>query len=143
MLEEVVEVGFQVLLVVEPFLSQIVRERPKQMVVSRSQVWRIRWMGNGNPSKVQQLFAGRLGNVWSGVVMQKVGSILLSFQFLCNSVQLLTVTISSDGTTIRKKFPMNNTFDSPPNAQHDLLRMEVRLWYCCAYLTNTESLATA
>ena len=100
-------------------------------------------MGNGNPSKAQYIFAGRFCNVWSGVVMQKVDLILLSLDFLRNPIQLLTADISSDVTTIGGKFPMNNTFDTPPNAQHDLLWMEIRFWCCCTCLTNTEPLTSA
>jgi hypothetical protein len=49
--------------------------------------------------------------------MQKVNSILLSLEFFCNPIQLLTVEISSNGAAIWNNFPMNNPFDSPSNVQ--------------------------
>ncbi len=40
-------VDFQVLLFVELLSTQIVGERPKEVIFCQSQVWRIRWKGNG------------------------------------------------------------------------------------------------
>jgi hypothetical protein len=74
--------------------------------------------------------------------MQEVNSILLSLEFFCKSIQLLTVEISSDGAAIWKKFPMNNPFDSSPYAQHHLLRMWISLRRCCTCLTSAQPLAS-
>ena len=78
-------------------------------------------MRNGNPSELQSFFAGRLCNMGSCVIMQIVNSILLSLEFFDNPIQFLTVEISSDGATIWKNFPVNNSTDIPLNAQHHLL----------------------
>ncbi len=51
--EEVDEVHFEVVLVVELFLAQMIKKRMEQMIVRRSQVWRIRWMWNHNPSELR------------------------------------------------------------------------------------------
>ncbi len=51
--EEVDEVHFEVFLVVELFLAQMIRKKMEQMAVRRSQIWRIRWMWNRNPSELQ------------------------------------------------------------------------------------------
>ena len=40
----------RVAFVIELFLTQVIGERSKQMIVSRSQDRRVRWMGNNNPS---------------------------------------------------------------------------------------------
>ena len=97
---EVGDIHLHVVLVVELFLTQMKRKRTKQVVVRWSQVRRIRWMKNGNPSGLQLFFAGRLCNMGSCVIMQIVNSILLSLEFFGNPDQLLTVEISSGGATI-------------------------------------------
>ena len=51
--KEVDNIHFHTVLIVELFLTQVMRKRTKQMVVRRSQVRRIRWMRNGNPSELQ------------------------------------------------------------------------------------------
>ena len=51
--KEVDDIHFHVVLVVELFLTQMMKKRTKQMVVRWSQVRRIRWMGNDNPSELQ------------------------------------------------------------------------------------------
>ena len=50
--EKVGDVDFKVLLFIEFFFAQLVRQRAKQVIVCWSQVWRIRWMGNGYPTKL-------------------------------------------------------------------------------------------
>jgi hypothetical protein len=52
----------------------------------------------------------------------------------------LTVEISSDGATIWKNFRMNNSIDTPPNAQHQLLGVWINFRCCYACLTSAESL---
>ena len=74
--------------------------------------------------------------------MQKVNSILFSLEFFCQSIQLLTVEISSDGAAIWKKFPMDNPIDSSPYAQYHLLRMWISLRRWCTRLTSAQPLAS-
>ncbi len=78
----------------------------------------------------------------SGIVMQIVNSILLSLEFFGDPVQLLTVEIRSDGATIWKNFLVNNPIDAPPNAQHHLLGMQIRLRCCYACLISAKPLAS-
>ena len=74
--------------------------------------------------------------------MQVVDSTLLSLEFFGNPVQLLTVEVTSDGTAIWKNLPMNNPIDAPPDAQHHLLGMRVRLNCCYACLTSAKPLTS-
>ena len=133
---EVGDIHLHVVLVVKLFLRQMKRKRTKQVVVRWSQVRRIRWMKNGNPSGLQSFFAGRICNMGSCVIMQIVNSILVSLEFFCNPDQLLTVEISSGGATIWKNFPLNNPIDIPPNAQYHLLGAQISLRYCYACFTR-------
>lgn len=75
--------------------------------------------------------------------MQKIKFMLLPLEYCCNSVQLLTIEISSDGAAIWKNFPINNPFDSSPNAQYYLLRMRISLRGCHTRLTSAQPLVTA
>ncbi len=79
----------------------------------------------------------------SGVVMQKLNSILLLLDFCCNLVQLLTIEVSNDDAASWKKFPMNDPPYSPPKFQHDLLWMKVifGLWYTCLPSSHPLSLS--
>ena len=74
--------------------------------------------------------------------MQEVISILLSLEFFCQSIQLLTVEISSDSAAIWKKFRMDNPIDSSLYAQYHLLRMWISLRRCCTCLTSAQPLAS-
>ena len=47
--EEVSQIHFETAFIIELFLTQVIGERSKQMMVSRSQVWRVSWMGDDNP----------------------------------------------------------------------------------------------
>src|SRR5271155_1871620 len=78
-----------------------------------------------------------------GVVMQKINSTLLLLEFCCNSVQLLTIEISSDGAASWKKLPMNNPSYSPPNAQHNLLWVKVIFERCYISLSSSQPLLLA
>jgi hypothetical protein len=51
--EEVDEVHLEVVLVVKFFLAQMITKRTEQMLVHGSQVGRISWMWNLNPSEFQ------------------------------------------------------------------------------------------
>jgi hypothetical protein len=76
--------------------------------------------------------------------MQKINSILLPLELCCNSVQLLTVEISSDGAASWKKFPMNNPIDSPPNAHHHhRLWVKVIFGRCYTCLSSSQPLSLA
>ena len=48
--EEVSQIHFEAAFIIELFLTQVIGERSKQMIVSRSQVWRVSWTGDGNLS---------------------------------------------------------------------------------------------
>jgi hypothetical protein len=51
--KDVEKIHFEVVLFVEFFLAYMVRQRTLQVVVCRSQVWRIRRMWNRDPSELQ------------------------------------------------------------------------------------------
>jgi hypothetical protein len=51
--EEVRKVYFEIVFLVEIFLAEMVRNRTKYWVLRKSQVWRIRWMGKSDSSKLQ------------------------------------------------------------------------------------------
>ena len=51
--KEVDKINFHVVLIVELFLTKLGRKRTEQTVVRWSQIRRIRWMSNGNPSELQ------------------------------------------------------------------------------------------
>ena len=80
------------------FFAHIIRKRTKHAVICWDQVRRIRGMWNRYPSEPQYFFTCWLCDVRCHVVIYKWYSILLSLEFCCNSVWLLTVEISSDGT---------------------------------------------
>src|SRR5208282_1390776 len=75
--------------------------------------------------------------------MQKINSIRLPLEFCRNSVQLLTIEISSDGAASWKKFPMNNPPYSPLNTQHDLLWVKVFFGRCYTCLSSSQPLSLA
>ena len=116
--EEVDGINFQVVLIVELFLTKMVRKRVEQMIIRWSQVRKIKWMRNGNPSWLQEFFTGRLCNMRSRLLMQIGNSILLALEVFSNPIQLLTVEIGGHGATTWKNFPVNNTIDFSSNAQH-------------------------
>ena len=88
----------------EVLLSQAMSHRPKQVVVRRSNVWRIRRVGQGIPVKCFQSFLDDFSNVWPRVVVLKDHfvmsfGILGAFKLQCSAQwhQLLSVTFRSDG----------------------------------------------
>ena len=112
---EVGWIRFDIVLIVEFLPAYMTGERTVQVVVRSSQGRRIGWIRSSDPCKVQKLLSCRFCYMGSCVVVQQINSILFSFEFLCNPIQLLTVEISSDAVAIGKNFPMNNLFDSPPH----------------------------
>ena len=53
--EKVHQVCFEVTFVIELFLTQVIGERSKQVIVHRSQAWRVRWMRNGNSNNFSRV----------------------------------------------------------------------------------------
>ena len=114
------------------------------MVVRGSQVWRIRWMWNCKSIRASIIFhASTLQcEVWHCHAKNKFYP-AFPWSFACNSVQLLTIEISSDGAASWKKFPMNNPSYSPPNAQHYLLWMKDHFRRCYTSLSSSQPLSLA
>ena len=88
-------INFQVVLIVELFLTKMVRKRAEQMIIRWSQVRKIKWMRNGNLSELQEFFTGRFCNMRSRVVMQIGNSIFfpLSFSVIRSSCWQYRLTI--------------------------------------------------
>ena len=78
----------------------------------------------------------------SRVVVQEVDSVLLALEFLSDAVQLLTVEVSGDRAAIRHQLSMDNSSHAPPDAQHHLLRMNVRSGRCHSGFATAEPLST-
>ena len=74
-----------------------------------------------------KLLAGRSGGMRLCIVLLKQSAVsinktwVLFNQRIVDSIKLLAVKFSVDGATIRHKFKMQDSFEVPPNANHDLL----------------------
>ena len=129
------DIHFHVVLLVELFLTQMMRKRTKQMVVRWRQVRRIRWMRKWESIRASIIF--RRSTLEHGVLRYHANSKFApAFPWVFgNPVQLLTVEISSDGATISKNFPVNNPIDiftkrspSPSSECRSALGVATPLW---------------
>ena len=58
--------------------------------------------------------------------MEEVDSVLVSFEFASDAIELLTVEVSGDRATSREQLPVDNATYGPPHAQHNLSSVGVR-----------------
>ena len=78
-------------------------------------------MENSDSSKVHQVLASRLRDIGSRSVVEKVNSMLVSFEFPFNPTPFLAVEISCTTAATQKNFPKISPLDFPPHTQHDFL----------------------
>ena len=107
----------------------------EETVLRWSNVWTIDWMRqNFDTVQFFKLVAGLSASMWLCIVLLKQSPFstnktwALFNQRIVDSIKLLAVKFSVDGATIRHNFKMQDSFEVPPNANHDLLSKLILLW---------------
>jgi hypothetical protein len=137
--EEVVKPIFELSVVVEGNSGQIVGERAEEVVIRWGKVRRVERMWKNLPFEFPNGRLRHVCSVWSGVVMLKNHSMSSTRACLLDcflqTAKLLTIAFSSDGQISLRQFVMGNPLHIPPDAQHYLARLKIRLpTGCCLFV---------
>lgn len=82
-------------------------------------------MGERRPTKVLDLLTRQLCHMWTSVVVEEEDSVHFSGKFCSYGVQLPAVEIGSDCRVGWQQLPVNNARCAPPDAQKDLVRVQI------------------